>query len=176
MDNILYTRRSLVKRERTMCRRQLYALGVSVVVLACSNATRIPVDGARRVVPRNPSWTATLESARSTGSVEKIIGSAAMRPGAGGNGMVLSVRIANATPGSSYTWQVRRGRCGADEGQFVPPGTHDRLDVGADGRGESAAMVSGNTPVGGRYFVTVFALAEEPAVLVACGEMTTAES
>jgi hypothetical protein len=155
-----------------MCWRQRRGLVFTIVLLACSNASRIPVDGARRVVTRNPNWTATLESARATVSAERISGSAAMRPGAPGKGMVLSVRIANATPGSSYAWQVRRGRCGADEGQFVPPGTHDNVEVGADGRGESAATVSGNTPIGGRYFVTVFASADEPGAIAACGEMT----
>lgn len=152
--------------------RQVCALVIAMVVpTACLSARRIPWDGARRLLAGNPSWTTTLASPQANRGEEPITGSAAMLPGAHGKGMTLSVTVANATPRTKLPWQVRRGQCGADEGDFVPARVFEPVEVGDDGNGESAAAVPGNTPVGGRYFVTVSLSAESPQTVVACGNL-----
>jgi hypothetical protein len=154
-----------------MPRRHARAVVFAVLTLtACIQSANIPDTGARRDVPRNPRWTATLTSLDST---ERISGSAEMVPGTEGGGMRVSVAVINAKPGSSLSWQVRRGRCGTDEGGLLPVAAYDLLEIGPDGRGTSGATVPGNTPVSGQYFVSVSASVADRQTIVACGNLST---
>jgi hypothetical protein len=138
-------------------------------VAACNPFHREPATEVSRDVNVNSRWRALLASPASLAGAVQMKGSASMQPGRNPEETMLSISIANATPGGVHPWQVRRGQCGSDEGVFGPATAYKAVKIGDDGRGEAGTSVGLTTPMDGNYFVTVAASTANPDLVVACG-------
>ena len=145
---------------------------VSLLALAaCNPFHRAPVSEVRRDVNVNSRWRGSLVSPAALAGVVQMRGAASMQPSATGQATLVSVSLSNATPGGVHPWQLRRGRCGADEGAFNSAATFQPLKIGDDGRGEAGTTLPEITPAIGDFFVTVSASAANPETVVACGNL-----
>jgi hypothetical protein len=116
-------------------------------------------------------WAATLAGPASPGYAAGRRGSAVMTGGFDERNTYVSVDLRHAVPAGVHPWQVRRGRCGADEGAFGPADAYGVLTVDAEGRGSSSTTVPLPTSRGGRYYVDVGASTARPNTSVACGDL-----
>jgi len=151
--------------------RHAVVLASLLACAACNPFRRDPVSEVSRDANVNSRWRASLVSPAALAGVVQMQGSASMQPTGSGQGTRLAVSISNATPGGIHPWQVRRGRCGADQGSFSSAATYQPLKIGDDGRGEAGTTVVDITPEIGDYFVTVSASAANPETVVACGNL-----
>jgi hypothetical protein len=154
-----------------MHRTQAYALASLFALAACSGFPRKPVTEVNGDVNLNSRWQASLVTPSALAGAVQVNGTAWMQPGVGGEGTRVSLKVANATPGGLHPWSVRRGQCGADEGEFRSGVNYKPLKIEDDGRGESWAAVSGDVPTSGNYYVSVYASAANPGTVVACGNL-----
>ena len=136
-------------------------------LLACRDPD---VEVSDRDANLNTRWHASLASPGSLAGVVQMGGVATMVPAEDG-GTGVSLVLENATAGGVHPWQVRRGACGADEGVLGPADAYEPIEVGDDGRASAAATLPLPTPTTGRYFVSVQASRENPALVVACGNL-----
>jgi hypothetical protein len=116
-------------------------------------------------------WTAILAA---PDAAARGRGSAAMTGGFDHRHTYVSVDLWDAVPAGVHPWQLRRGRCGADEGAFGPDAAYRALTVNAEGRASSSATIPLPPPPGGRYYVRVGASAARPDTSVACGDLAAA--
>jgi hypothetical protein len=95
-----------------------------------------------------------------------------MAPAEGGS-TVVTLDLANASPGGVHPWEARVGQCGAatDGGLFGVPDAYEPLEVGSDGQATGIATVQLQTPESGRYFVVVHASDVNSRTVVACGNL-----
>ena len=150
----------------------LLTLAVSTLALAaCNPFSRSPVTEVSRDSNANARWNATLVTPAELAGAVQLNGSATMQPSENGESTHFSIRLANATPGGMHPWQVHRGRCNADGGVFGSPDDYGIMKIGDDGRGETGATIDERTPTVGDYFVVVYASAENPSTIVACGNL-----
>jgi len=150
----------------------VFVLAASVLaVTACNPFHREPVTAVSRDVNLNARWRGQLATPAALAGAVQINGTASMQPGKSIEDTMLSLNIANATPGGVHPWQVHRGQCGADEGIFGTAAAYRPVKIGDDGRGGSGTTVPMATPTYGNYFVTVFASAANPETVVACGNL-----
>jgi hypothetical protein len=116
-------------------------------------------------------WTATLAAPGAPDSAGGGRGSAAMTGGSDDRSTYVSVDLEHAVPAGVHPWQLRHGRCGADEGAFGPADAYRVMTVAAGGRASSSATVPLPPPTGGRYYVNVGASVARPETSVACGDL-----
>jgi len=155
-----------------MPHRPTLALVAAMFALAaCNPFHREPVSEVSRDPNLNARWRALLVSPASLAGAVQINGSASMQPGKNTDDTVLSLTLANATPGGVHPWQVRHGQCGTDEGIFGSAAAYKPVKVGDDGRAGGGATVGVSMPTEGNYYVTVAASAANPETVVACGNL-----
>jgi hypothetical protein len=143
----------------------------AIALAACNPFSRDPVTEVTRDVNANARWSAALATPTALVGAVQMNGTGIMQPSKSGTETMLTLEIANATPGGQHPWQVHRGRCGSDDGVFGEPSAYTAVKIGDDGRGMSNATVSFATPTMGNYYVTVQASAANPDVVVACGNL-----
>jgi len=119
----------------------------------------------------NTRWHANLATPAELAGAVQMNGSASMTPGSENGNTIVSLDLANATPGGQHPWQLRRGQCGADDGMIGGTEAYPVAQVGRDGRATATARLPFNTPTAGSYFVVVRASAAYDAVTVACGNL-----
>jgi hypothetical protein len=98
-------------------------------------------------------------------------GTASMAPGSDDGNTIVSLDLANATPGGLHPWQLHRGQCESDDGMIAEAGAYPVAKVGNNGRATALANLPLDTPTVGRYFVIVRASEANDAVTVACGNL-----
>jgi hypothetical protein len=156
-------------RVSLILRSTVPALGL--VLAACNPFTREPVTEVTRDVNVNTRWRGALVTPAALGGAVQINGTAMMQPGSTVGETVVTLNVANATPGGVHPWQVHRGQCGSDEGILGEPSAYSSFKVGDDGKGSSNATLKLVTPSSGTYFVTVQASAANPETIIACGNL-----
>jgi hypothetical protein len=154
-----------------MGHRQAFALASLFALAACNSFPRKPITEVNGDVNLNSRWQASLVTPSALAGAVQVNGTAWMQPGVGGEGTRVSLKLSNATPGGLHPWAVRRGQCGADEGEFRSGVNYKPIKIDDDGRGESFALVTGGVPDSGNYFVSVYASAANPGTVVACGNL-----
>lgn len=155
-----------------MRRTSMLTLAVSTLALAaCNPFSRSPVTEVSRDANANARWNATLVTPTELAGAVQLRGTATMQPGENDESTHFSIRVTNATPGGMHPWQVHRGRCNADGGVFGRAEDYGTIKIGNDGRGETGATIDERTPTTGDYFVVVYASAENPSTIVACGNL-----
>ena len=156
--------------------RYLALTGAALAVAAC-NPFRSPMKQQPVVqvsagdVNANSRWSGTLASPSSLAGAVQMKGSVTMTPGSNDGKTVVNINLENATPGGIHPWQVRHGRCGADEGVFGDAGAYRALKVDDYGRASSSVTLPMTMPNGGQYYASVGASAANPETIVACGNL-----
>ena len=156
-------------RPSVMLRATLPVVGL--VIAACNPFSREPVTEVTRDFNVNARWRASLVTPAALSGAVQINGLATMQPGKSTGETIVSLTIANATPGGTHPWQVRRGQCNTDDGVLGDAAAYSSVKVGDDGKGTSNATLALPTPSTGNYFVTVQASAANPETVVACGNL-----
>jgi hypothetical protein len=100
-------------------------------------------------------------------------GSASMAPTPDGSKTMVSIVLANASPGGHHPWSVQQGQCGtgADQGMFGKSDEYKTLDVASGGAAKGEASIPLVTPASGDYFVVVRASPLNWETVVACGNL-----
>ena len=148
------------------------AVGLSVLGLAAC-AQQQAVELSTGDASLNSRWHANLASPANLAGVVQMSGSASMTPAPGGGSTIVTLDLANASPGGLHPWEARVGECGTeyDGGVFGVRDAYKTLEVGSDGQATGTATVPVQTPETGRYFVVVHASDENSRTVVACGNL-----
>ncbi|MBI3789778.1 MAG: hypothetical protein HY275_02735 [Gemmatimonadetes bacterium] len=144
---------------------------LALVLSACNPFNRDPVTEVTRDMNVNSRWRAALVTPAALGGAVQINGTGIMQPGKTNSETVITLTVANATPGGVHPWQVHKGQCGTDDGILGDGGAYSVVKIGDDGRGTSSATINLVTPTTGNYFMTVQASAANPETVVACGNL-----
>ena len=152
-------------------------LGVSLSILGLAACNAFRQQGAVELstgdAALNSRWHANLASPASLAGIVQMNGSASMAPAPGGSGTIVTLDLANASPGGVHPWEARVGECGTeyDGGLFGVAAAYEPLEVGSDGQARASATVQLQTPESGRYFVVVHASEVNSRTVVACGNL-----
>ncbi|HSM61851.1 MAG TPA: hypothetical protein VK849_13675 [Longimicrobiales bacterium] len=121
----------------------------------------------------NTRWHANLASPASLAGAVQMSGSASMAPDPDGTSTVITLSLANATPGGLHPWAAHQGRCGTgmDYGVFGSSDKYERVEVDSDGHASGQATVPLTTLRSGDYFVAVYASEANSGMVVACGNL-----
>jgi hypothetical protein len=157
-----------------MSTARILGVTLSILGLAACNPFRqqSAVELSTGDAALNSRWHANLASPAALAGVVQMSGSASMAPAAGGSTLV-TLDLANASPGGVHPWEARVGQCGTgtDGGLFGVPDAYKPLEVGSDGQARGSATVQLQTPEAGRYFVVVHASDVNSRMVVACGNL-----
>jgi hypothetical protein len=156
-----------------MYNRRLLLLAVSAFALTSCNPFHheSAVEVSTRDENLNARWHANLATPAELAGAVQMNGSASMAPGTKSGTTIVSLALANATPGGVHPWQLHRGQCGSDDGIVGSAGAYPLAKVGRDGHATASANLTLDTPTVGNYFVSVSASAANDAVTVACGNL-----
>jgi hypothetical protein len=105
--------------------------------------------------------------------VVQMTGTASMAPSPDSASTIITISLANASPGGVHPWEVRSGECGAARTAttFGASGAYEPLEVDSEGRANSRATIDSRIPTTGRYSVVVRASAANNRTIVACGNL-----
>jgi hypothetical protein len=156
-----------------MYNRRLLLLAVSAFALTSCNPFHheSAVEVSTKDENLNARWHANLATPAELAGAVQMNGSASMAPGTKSGTTIVSLNLANATPGGVHPWQLHRGQCGSDDGIVGSAGAYPLAKVGRDGHATASANLTLDTPTVGNYFVSVSASAANDAVTVACGNL-----
>ncbi|HEV2085742.1 MAG TPA: hypothetical protein VGR09_11715 [Gemmatimonadales bacterium] len=156
-----------------MYTRRLLLLAVSAFALTSCNPFHheSAVQVSAKDENLNARWHANLATPADLAGAVQMNGSASMAPGTKSGTTIVSLNLANATPGGVHPWQLHRGQCGSDNGIVGSLGAYPLAKVGRDGHATASANLPLDTPTVGNYFVSVSASAANDAVTVACGNL-----
>jgi hypothetical protein len=118
-------------------------------------------------------WNATLASPAAMAGVVQMTGTASMAPSADSTRTIITINLANASPGGVHPWEVRTGDCGSTA-RGTTLGSRDAyepLEVGSNGRATSTVTIDSRFPTTGRFAAVVRASAENTETIVACGNL-----
>ena len=142
---------------------------LSIATTACVRTATNEATGAVDVDIESPTksgedWNATLKG---QGSFTAVTGMARALYSEGKTSVRVSIE--NATPGSTYMWNVREGKCGTN-GQVVGNNSvHTTLTVGNDGKAGSTVTLDARLDEAKDYSVAVYA--NDMTTVVACGDL-----
>jgi hypothetical protein len=121
----------------------------------------------------NTQWNGTLASPEALAGIAQMNGSASMAPSRDGTSTIVTINLANASPGGVHPWAARRGECGApfSSGAFGSPDAYKSLEVDSKGRASASVSIPSRTPTSGRFFVVVHASRANAGTVVACGNL-----
>jgi hypothetical protein len=156
-----------------MYSRRLLLLAVSAFALTSCNPFHheSAVEVSAKDENLNARWHANLATPAELAGAVQMNGSASMAPGTKSGTTIVSLALANATPGGVHPWQLHRGQCGSDDGIVGSAGAYPLAKVGRAGHATASANLTLDTPTVGNYFVSVSASAANDAVTVACGNL-----
>lgn len=118
-------------------------------------------------------WNATLSSPAAMAGVVQMTGTVTMAPSADSTRTVITMNLANASPGGVHPWEVRSGECGAASSSTTL-GSRDAyqpLEVDDDGRASQTVTVDTRIPTTGRYSAVIHASEANRRTVVACGNL-----
>lgn len=123
----------------------------------------------------NSRWHANLASPGGLAGAVQMSGSASMAPDEDGTQTIITLDLANATPGGLHPWGLHRGQCGMgrDYGVFGSSDEYKAVEVDGDGRAKSTTTIDREIPRSGDYFVVVHASTANASTVVACGNLAS---
>lgn len=118
-------------------------------------------------------WNATLASPAAMAGVVQMTGTASMAPSPDSTSTIITIDLANASPGGVHPWEVHSGECGSTSRgtTFGHSDAYKPLEVDSDGRASSTMTIDSRIPTTGRYSVVVRASAANDRTVVACGNL-----
>lgn len=158
-----------------MSRSRLFTVTLAVLVTTACNPFHRgqAVEMTTADATLNTRWHANIASPAALAGAVQMSGSASMAPDADGTQTVVTVDLANASPGGIHPWELHRGQCGSggDYGIFGPSDAYKNMEVDSDGHAAGEATISVQTPRSGDYFVVVHASEANRGTIVACGNL-----
>jgi len=123
----------------------------------------------------NSRWHANLASPGGLAGAVQMSGSASMAPDTDGNHTIVTLELANATPGGLHPWGLHRGQCGmgTDYGLFGSSNAYEAVAVDGSGRATGTATIDREIPRAGDYFVVVNASTANSRTVLACGNLAS---
>jgi hypothetical protein len=87
------------------------------------------------------------------------------------NRTTFTVTLEGATPGASYTWDVREGKCG--ENGLIVGGTswYTTLTAGNDGKAGTTVELTARLDEAKDYAASVYSSSNNTTSVVACGDL-----
>ena len=87
------------------------------------------------------------------------------------NRTTFTVTLEGATPGASYTWDVREGQCGANG--IIVGGTswYTTLTAGNDGKAGTTVELTARLDEAKDYAISVYSSSNNQTTVVACGDL-----
>lgn len=118
-------------------------------------------------------WNATLSSPTAMAGVVQMTGTVSMAPSPDSASTIITISLANASPGGIHPWEVRSGECGAARTAttFGTGDAYEPLEVDSNGRANSTVTIDSRIPTSGRYSAVVHASAANNRTIVACGNL-----
>lgn len=126
---------------------------------------RVDVD-IESPTKKGEDWKATLAG---QGPYATVRGSATAL--VTGGRTTVTVSLQDATPGVSYPWEIREGKCDQRGPVVGDPGAYGSLTVGSDGRASASAQLVASLNEAKDYIVVVYAPGSDRATVVACGDL-----
>jgi hypothetical protein len=84
----------------------------------------------------------------------------------------LTVTLESATPGATYSWDVREGGCGQNGALFGDASAFTSFSVRNDGTAGTTVQVNARLDEAKDYVVTIYAAGNDmPRTVVACGDL-----
>src|SRR6185503_4320219 len=116
------------------------AVGLSILGLAACSPPRAAVELSAGDAALNSRWHANLASPAALAGAVQMSGSASMAPTPGG-GTIVTLDLANASPGGLHPGETRLGQCGGntDRGIFD---LHDKYKNHKSGTNEHATCTA----------------------------------
>ena len=81
----------------------------------------------------------------------------------------VTVRIENATPGATFTWDLREGKCGANGPVVGDRSAYTNLNVQSDGKAGTTITLLAPMDEAKDYSVTVYGSGTQ--TIIACGDI-----
>jgi hypothetical protein len=160
-----------------MNRIQSVTIISAVLAVAACNPFRSPmkkdpvVELSTKDANINSRWTGNLTTPSNLAGVAQINGTVVMQPGSRSGVTFITLDLANASPGGVHPWFLHYGQCGSDQGVFGPASAYKSLKIDDKGHSSGSANIALDTPIDGRFYVSVGASAANPETIVACGNM-----
>jgi hypothetical protein len=153
--------------------RYLGAALAMLAVAACNPFSRQAAVEVSAIDPTlNTRWHANLASPSTLAGAVQMSGAASMAPGPDGN-TIVTVELANASPGGIHPWGARIGQCGSrtDDAAFGSARVYEPLRIGSNGRATATASVPLRMHDRNQYYIEVRASEANPDMVVACGNL-----
>jgi hypothetical protein len=143
---------------------------LSIATTACVRTHTNEATGSVDVDVESPTkqgedWKATLKG---QGMYTAVSGTARALYSEGRT--AITVNLENATPGASYMWDVREGKCGTNGNIVGDHGSYTNLSVGNDGKAGATVTINARLDEAKNYAVTVYSSNDMTNVL-ACGDL-----
>lgn len=154
-----------------------FRFGMILFLSALTACNPFRSDNAVELDPANTTlntrWNATLASPEALAGITQMNGHASMAPSPDSTSTIVTISLANASPGGVHPWAARRGECGSSYDSPVLGSTdaYGALEVDSDGRASARVSIPSRTPTSGRYFVVVQASRANANTVVACGNL-----
>lgn len=118
-------------------------------------------------------WNATLASPAAMAGVVQMTGSVTMAPSADSSNTIVTLNLANASPGGVHPWEVQSGECGSASSSttFGSRDAYEPLEVDDDGRASLTVTIDERIPTTGRYSAVIHASEANRRTIVACGNL-----
>ena len=81
----------------------------------------------------------------------------------------VTVRLENAAPGATFTWDVREGKCGSNGPVVGDRSTYTTLNVESDGKAGTTVTLMARLDEAKNYAVTVYGSGSQ--TIIACGDL-----
>jgi hypothetical protein len=154
-----------------------FRFGLVLLLLPLAACNPFRSDGAVELDPTrttlNTQWNATLASPEALVGIIQMNGHASMAPGDDNGSTLVTINLANASPGGVHPWSARRGECGASYNSqaFGSTDAYEPLKVDSNGRAGARVSIPSRTPTSGQYFVVIYASQANAGTVVACGNL-----
>jgi hypothetical protein len=116
-------------------------------------------------------WNGRLGTPAEMAGAVQVQGSASLTQGNSSSETVVAVNLSNAAPGGRHPWTLSEGQCGAVGSEVLRVTDGHILTVGKEGTASASATTSMPFPTSGNYAVQVLASVDNPATVIACGNL-----
>ena len=83
----------------------------------------------------------------------------------------VTVTLESATPGQTYSWDVREGRCGAGGAVVGDASAYTAITVGNEGKAGVTVTLNARLDEAKNYSVTVYGSSNDMTNVIACGDL-----
>ena len=142
---------------------------LSIATTACVRTATNEATGRVDVDIESPTkkgedWKATLKGQGMNMSVK---GSARALYSEGRTNVTLNLE--NATPGATYMWDVREGKCGSSGMMVGDSMSHPTITIGSDGKASTTVTLMARLDEAKNYSVSVYG--SDMSMVIACGNL-----